>query len=202
MRPETTAIVFQGMQRDFCAPGGKLHDLLQEQLASRNVVALLLHLLDRASRLGVQAFFVPIEFTPDHRELRGAQGILGAIRDAGALVRNTDGARILPEFEPWLDRITVVPSKRGLCAFGTTPLDSLLKAQGIASVAVCGLLTNVCVETTARSAFDLGYEVILLAEVTATKTVEEQLASERYAFPLLGRVMTVDDFLTELSGPG
>ena len=54
------------------------------------------------------------------------------------------------------------------------------------------------VETTARSAYDLGYEVVMLAEATATKTPEEQAASEQHAFPLLGRTLTIDEFFAEL----
>jgi ureidoacrylate peracid hydrolase len=202
VRAETTAIVFQGLQRDFCAPGGRLYPLLEREIVSRGVVPKLLTLIERAREAGVRCYFVPIEFSPDYREIARAQGILGAIRDAGALTRGSPGARPIPELEPLLGAVTTVTAKRGLCAFGTTPLDEILRSTRVNTVAVCGLLTNVCVETTARSAYDLGYEVITLAEATATKTPEEQAASEQHAFPLLGRTLTIDAFFAGLAGDG
>lgn len=198
MRAETTAIVFQGLQRDFCAPGGRLYGLLEREITTRGVVPKLLSVLHRARGAGVRCYFVPIEFSPDYREIARAQGILGAIRDAGALARGSEGALPIPELEPLLGGVTTVSAKRGLCAFGTTPLDEMLRGTGVDTVVVCGLLTNVCVETTARSAYDLGYEVVMLAEATATKTPEEQAASEQHAFPLLGRTLTIDEFFAEL----
>jgi nicotinamidase-related amidase len=199
MTPDGTAIVFQGLQRDFCAPEGRLYPLLAEQIVARGVIPKLLDLFARAWEARIPVYFVPIAFSPDYREVARAQGILGAIRDAGALARGTPGAEPIVELEPFLDRMTIVPAKRGLCGFGTTPLHEMLTARGIRTVAVCGLLTNVCVETTARSAYDLGYEVVTLAEVTATKTAQEQAASEQFAFPLLGRTLTVDALFAELA---
>lgn len=64
-------------------------------------------------------------------------------------------------------------------------------------MAVCGLLTNICVETTARAAYDLGYRVIALTNGTACKSAEEQEASERFIFPLLGQTMSAREFLEQ-----
>ncbi|MGD8239161.1 MAG: cysteine hydrolase [Armatimonadota bacterium] len=202
MNPSTTAIVFQGLQVDFCSPGGKLYDQLAEQLASRALVPALIDLLRDALDLGVRPYFVPIIFTPDYRELRQVGGILAAIKEAGAFQAGTRGAEPIEELQPFLDRVTVVEAKRGLCAFGSTDLDDRLRRDGIKTVAVCGLLTNVCVETTARSAYDLGYEVITLTDLTAAKSAEEQEASERFVFPLLGLSMTACEFLEEVSRAG
>ncbi|MFQ6132218.1 MAG: cysteine hydrolase [Armatimonadota bacterium] len=198
MRPDTTAVLFQGLQVDFCSPQGKLYDQLAEQLAARRLVPALVSFLEEALDLGLRAYFVPIVFTPDYRELRQVGGILGAIKEAGAFQAGTPGAEPVEELRPLLDRITVVQAKRGLCAFGSTDLDDRLRGDGIETVAVCGLLTNVCVETTARSAYDLGYEVIVLTDLTAARSPEEQAASERFIFPLLGREMTGAEFLEEV----
>jgi len=200
MNPETTAIVFQGLQVDFCSPEGKLYGLLAEQLTSRRLIPSLVGFLGEALDLGVRAYFVPIIFTPDYRELRQVGGILAAIKQAGAFQAGTRGAEPIGELRPLLDRITVLNAKRGLCAFGSTDLDDRLRRDGIKTVALCGLLTNVCVEATARSAYDLGYEVIMLTDLTATRSAQEQAASERFIFPLLGRPMTAREFLEEVSG--
>jgi nicotinamidase-related amidase len=201
MEVSKTAIVFQGLQTDFCAPEGKLYPLLEEQLLKREFIPRILRLLDEATEKGIRCYFVPIAFTHDYREIKNAEGILGAIREAGAFVKGTTGAEPIPELKKRLDRknIKELPAKRGLCAFGTTALDNQLQADGIETVAVAGLLTNVCVETTARTAYDLGYRVVVINDATATKSFEEQEASEKYMFPLLGSQQSTSEFLSAVA---
>lgn len=52
--------------------------------------------------------------------------------------------------------------------YGRPDLDSWLQDQEIESVAICGIQTNVCCETTARMASDLGYDVLFVADATST----------------------------------
>ncbi|MEN8040477.1 MAG: cysteine hydrolase family protein [Actinomycetota bacterium] len=52
--------------------------------------------------------------------------------------------------------------------FGQPDLDSWLKSNGVTGVAVCGIQTNMCCETTARMASDLGYEVLFVEDATHT----------------------------------
>ncbi|GIF09977.1 cysteine hydrolase family protein [Actinoplanes teichomyceticus] len=75
-------------------------------------------------------------------------------------------------------------------AFTTTDLQHRLTVAGVRGVTVCGLRTEQCVETTARFASDLGYDVTFVTEATATfpiphrdaprdRSVEELLADPR-----------------------
>ncbi|MEQ4300523.1 isochorismatase family protein [Plantactinospora sp. B6F1] len=57
-------------------------------------------------------------------------------------------------------------------AFTTTNLQQLLTGAGVAEVAVCGIRTEQCVETTARLASDLGYLVTFVTDATATNPIE------------------------------
>lgn len=52
--------------------------------------------------------------------------------------------------------------------YGEPDLDQWLKQNGISGVAICGIQTNMCCETTARMASDLGYEVLFVADATHT----------------------------------
>ncbi|REE96012.1 cysteine hydrolase family protein [Thermomonospora umbrina] len=56
-------------------------------------------------------------------------------------------------------------------AFTTTDLQRLLTARGVREVVVCGIRTEQCVETTARLASDLGYEVTFVTDATATTPI-------------------------------
>ena len=52
--------------------------------------------------------------------------------------------------------------------YGEPDLDGWLKEHGIAGVAVCGIQTNMCCETTARMASDLGYDLLFVEDATHT----------------------------------
>ena len=52
--------------------------------------------------------------------------------------------------------------------YGDPPLDDWLRGRGIDSIAVCGITTNHCCETTARMAGNLGYRVLFVGDATAT----------------------------------
>jgi nicotinamidase-related amidase len=124
-----------------------------------------------------------------------------------------------------LDDLTVAPDEPVLVktvhnAFTTTDLQHRLTVAGIWSITVCGLRTEQCVETTARVASDLGYQVTFVTDATATfpiphrdapedQTVEELLADPRTLaaedvvarteYALAGRFATVRS-VAELAG--
>ncbi|MBG0560275.1 cysteine hydrolase family protein [Actinoplanes aureus] len=94
-----------------------------------------------------------------------------------------------------VDELTPAPGEPVLVktvhnAFTTTDLQHRLTVAGVRAVTVCGLRTEQCVETTARVASDLGYQVTYVTDATATfpiphrdapaeQTVEELLADSR-----------------------
>jgi nicotinamidase-related amidase len=62
-------------------------------------------------------------------------------------------------------------------AFWGTELNGILKQMGVERLIVTGVMTNLCVETTIRSAFQHGYECILLVDGTSTYNYEMHLAT-------------------------
>ena len=61
----------------------------------------------------------------------------------------------------------VVIDKPGYSAFHQTDLDQILRAQGIQTLIVCGVTTEVCVHTTVRAATDHGYHCITVRDACA-----------------------------------
>ncbi|MEO3746252.1 isochorismatase family protein [Plantactinospora sp. B5E13] len=59
-------------------------------------------------------------------------------------------------------------------AFTTTNLQQLLTSAGIRELAICGIRTEQCVETTTRLAADLGYQVTFVTDATATTPIEHR----------------------------
>lgn len=67
-----------------------------------------------------------------------------------------------------------VIKKMSFDAFHTTNLQQLLTGAGIVEVVVCGIRTEQCVETTARAAAGLGFEVTFVTDATATHPIEHR----------------------------
>jgi nicotinamidase-related amidase len=73
-------------------------------------------------------------------------------------------------------------------AFFRTDLDSGLKSRGVRTIVLGGVATHVGVDTTARQAWELGYELVIARDVTTSMAVEPHEATLRYVFPRIARV--------------
>jgi nicotinamidase-related amidase len=80
--------------------------------------------------------------------------------------------RLIDGLEPTPDEPTLHKTSHN--AFTTTNLQQLLTARGIRELAVCGIRTEQCVETTARVAADLGYDVTFVIDATVTNPIEHR----------------------------
>jgi len=81
-------------------------------------------------------------------------------------------------------------------AFLNTDLEAKLKKKGVKQVVICGVLTNLCCESTARSAFMRGFEVYFVTDATATykkEMYEATLVNLSYGFAIL---VTSDEIIS------
>lgn len=99
---------------------------------------------------------------------------------------------LAPEPEDLLLRKTTIG------AFASTGIDSLLRGMGVEHLAVSGISTNMCVETTAREAADRGYRVTLLEDACATTHRDLHDSTMRNFARLFGRVRSTAEVLTEV----
>ncbi len=75
-------------------------------------------------------------------------------------------ADVIDELKPAVGDIVV--DKFGYGAFHGTPLNDLLRGQGVRSLAVTGTVTQICVEETAREAFHHGFPTVLVADAVSS----------------------------------
>jgi nicotinamidase-related amidase len=88
------------------------------------------------------------------------------------LVRGEPGHDIVPQLYPRPGEVVV--DKPGKGAFCATDLDLILHNSGIRSLIVCGVTTEVCVNTTVREANDRGYECVVLSDCVGSYFPEFQ----------------------------
>jgi len=199
MKASETAIVFIEFQNDFCQEGGALHGGVKGQIQVQNTVKNAQDCIQKA-RGKCLTLIVPILFEQDYADA-GCAGVLGPIHgnvmQTKAFRKDTWGGAIVDELKP-TDQDILVEGKRTLDAFSSSNIDFILRVNCIKNVAFCGFLTNVCVEGTARSAYDKGYKVFLLKDCCAALSAEEQKYVEDKFFPYMGEVLTHDEFLKRL----
>jgi ureidoacrylate peracid hydrolase len=198
MNPKQTAVVLIEYQNDFASTGGTLNAAVQPVMDSTNMLANTLATVQKARELGATIVHAPITFTDDYRELTTEPyGILKGVVDSKSFRKGTWGADIIDALKPQAKDI-VVEGKRGLCGFASTNLDFILRSRGITHIALGGFLTNCCVESTMRSGYEKGYNVITLKDCTAALSEDEQRAAVEKNYPMFSRPMSHEEFLGEL----
>ena len=84
-------------------------------------------------------------------------------------------------------------------AFYGTELDLQLRRRGIDTIILCGISTNLGVESTARYAYELGFNQIFVSNAMSARSKEEHENSLKYIFPRLGLVRKTEEVLQALS---
>jgi ureidoacrylate peracid hydrolase len=198
MNPKQTALVLIEFQNDFASEGGTLNSAVKPVMDSSKMLANTLETVQKARALGATIVHAPITFTDDYREVSSEPyGILKGVVDSKSFRKGTWGAEIIDALKPQ-PKDLVVEGKRGLCGFTSTNLDFILRSRGITHIALGGFLTNVCVESTMRTGYEKGYNVITLKDCTAAFSADEQRAAVEKNYPMFSRPMDHAEFLAEL----
>src|SRR6266436_1310337 len=171
---DISALVIIDMQRDFLEPGGFGAALGNDVARLQAAVAPCREVLAAARRAGLLVIHTREGHRPDLSDapplkvergdvaLRiGAPGPMGRI-----LVRGEPGHDIIPELYPVPGE--PVNDKPGKGAFCQTDLELILRNRGIETLLVCGVTTEVCVNTTVREANDRGFRCIVLSDCCAS----------------------------------
>ena len=196
--PKRTAIVLIEYQNDFTSEGGALHGAVQGVMEQTGMLENTRALVDGARAAGATIVHAPITFAAGYGELSPSPyGILKGVVDSTAFVKGEWGAEIVDSLAPQAGDV-VVEGKRGLDTFATTNLDFILRARGITTIALGGFLTNCCVESTMRTGYEKGYEVITLSDCVAATSAEEHANAIRFDYPMFSAVMTSEVLAREL----
>jgi nicotinamidase-related amidase len=197
--PATTAVVLIEYQNEFTSDGGVLHGAVSEVMDKTNMLANTAQVVEAARAAGATIMHAPITFAPGYNELsRHPYGILKGVVDGSAFVKGTWGAAIVDDLAPQEGDI-VIEGKRGLDTFASTNLDFILRSKGITTIVLGGFLTNCCVESTMRSGYENGYQVITLTDCTAATSVPEHENAISYDYPMFSKPMTAEQVVAEFS---
>ena len=187
LEPARTALVVIDLQRGIVAmPTGPR--------PSAEVVARAAQMATALRAAGGVVVLVHVTPSPDGKDS------LRPITDAPA----TGGGRSLPpdwsDFVPDLapESTDIVITKRQWGAFYGTELDLQLRRRGIDTIVLCGISTSIGVESTARDAFERGYNQVFVEDAMACREAAEHAHTVATLFPRIGRVRSTEDVLAAL----
>jgi nicotinamidase-related amidase len=109
-----------------------------------------------------------------------------------------DWAELVPELDPQPTDILI--SKQCVGAFTRTPLQEQLQQRGVTQVFLTGVATSLGVEASARSAFDYGYNVVLIADAMTDRDADSHRHSIEKIFPRIGETESTENVLKRLQG--
>jgi biuret amidohydrolase len=167
---KTAALVMIDFQRDFVDPGGFGEALGNDVSLLRKAVPPAQRVLEAARKARLFVLHTREGHRPDLADCPPAKKARGRLKtgigDKGPmgriLVRGEYGHDLVKELAPLSGEPVV--DKPGKGAFYATDLDAMLKNRGIRQLVVCGVTTEVCVQTTVREANDRGYDCLVLSD--------------------------------------
>jgi len=193
-----TAVLLIEFQNEFCSPSGKLYNTVRSVLQSNGMLKKTASLANVARKAGAQVFHAPFVYK-DAANPNANMGIMKSMRNKSMFIEDSWGADFFQMHKPQPGD-NVIKNKNGIDCFTGTNLEDLILEKGIETLIVCGLITNACVESTIRQAYEKGINVISLTDGTACKSLQEQKVATEMTYPMFSTTMTCADAVKVLRG--
>jgi ureidoacrylate peracid hydrolase len=187
---QRTALLVIDPYNDFIAEGGKVWDRLKAVAEANRCVPHMVQVLQAARQAGLRVFYaLHRRYRPgDYESWKYIAPIQEAAWSHKTFAYGTWGGEIRREFTPQPGDIVALEH---WCSsgFANTDLDVQLKQHGMHQLIVIGLLAHTCVEATVRYAAELGYEVTMVKDATASYSEEAMHAALAINIPNYARAM-------------
>jgi len=150
-------------------------------------------LLNVVRKNNMPVFLVHVTPSPDFKDM------LHPISETSFPRRNYD-----PSFSEYVPELNIQPNdflitKHQWGAFYGTELDLQLRRREIDTIILCGIATNIGVESTARFAFEYGFNQIFVEDAMAARSKDEHEFPIKYIFPRLGLIRKTDEVISALN---
>lgn len=183
-RRSITGLVVIDPYNDFISEGGKVWDRLKPVAEANGCVEHMNQVLRAARNAGIQVFYaLHHRYRPgDYENWTYIAPIQKAAWSRKTFEFGSWGGELRSEFEPQLGDVV---AQEHWCSsgFANTDLDVLLKRQGIHQLIMMGLIAHTCLEATVRFGAELGYEVTVVKDATASYSDVEMHAALEVNMP-------------------
>lgn len=113
------------------------------------------------------------------------------------IAQSPEWSEFVPELTPASTDIVI--TKRQWGAFYGTDLELRLRRRGMDTIVLCGISTDFGVESTARFAYEYGFQQIFAEDAMASRSAEQHRAAVNFVFKRMGRVRTTGEIIRALS---
>lgn len=161
-----TALIVIDMQNGFCHPEGSFASIGLDVTLPKAAAVGCYELIEAARAADVPVIWTRYVYRPDYAD--GGllvTDLLPAIKEIRSLEDGTWDGELLEELVPAPDEAVI--DKNRYSAFYGTRLEPLLTSRGIRNLVMCGVTTNMCVETTARDASQRDYRTVVVSDASA-----------------------------------
>jgi ureidoacrylate peracid hydrolase len=200
------ALIIIDVQNGFVSKGGS-YDLLGMNIVPYQVVIPKIQQLIKTCRMAK----IPIFYTQAIREPSGIDLLTHThkilprsreerIRKKTICVRGTWDAKIVDDIKPD-DKNDHIIIKRRDSAFHDTEIEVWLRSIGVDTLVFCGIDTSICVESSLRDAFNIGYDVILISDATASSSKKHYESTIEHVKDYYGLVMNIAEFNSQITQP-
>ena len=187
LEPARTALVVIDLQRGIVA-------MPTAPRSSAEVVTRAVQLAAALRAAGGIVVLVHVTPSPDGKD--GLRPVTDAPAQTGGRSLPPEWADFVPELEPQAGDIVI--TKRQWGAFYGTELDLQLRRRGIDTIVLCGISTSIGVESTARDAFERGYEQVFVEDAMTARSPDDHAHALRTVFARIGRVRSTAEVLAAL----
>jgi ureidoacrylate peracid hydrolase len=187
-----TALLVIDPYNDFISEGGKVWDRLKPVAEANGCVPNMVQVLEASRMAGLRIFYAPHRrYRPgDYESLKYVAPVQKAAWSRKTFEYGSWGGEFRSEFAP---RPGEIVAQEHWCSsgFANTDLDLQLKRHGIQQLVVIGLIAHTCVEATVRFAAELGYDVTVVKDATASYSDREMHAALEVNLPNYARAIVI-----------
>jgi nicotinamidase-related amidase len=198
---EITGLVVVDPYNDFISEGGKVWDRIKGVAEANQCIPHMAQVLEAARNVGIRVFYaLHRRYRPgDYETWKYIAPIQKAAWSRKAFEYGTWGGEVRSEFEPQPGDV-ITSEHWGSSGFANTDLNLQLKKHGIDKLIVMGLIAHTCVEATVRYAAELGYEVTVVKDATASYSDEHMHAALEVNIPnYASAVVTADEIVEAIT---
>ena len=193
--PASTALVVVDLQNEFCDTNGLCAKSGDDTSAIGPVVESVKRLIEQARRAGVFVIYVQSSYDSPFLSAPLAEGRYSRRGAAGMCFEGSFGHRFVPGIAPTASVNEAVLVKHRYSAFEGTRIDLLLRSNGIETLVMTGVTTEMCVEFTLREGFIRNYRIIEVADCVAAFLPDRDVASRELVSRLFGDVISLADLI-------
>jgi nicotinamidase-related amidase len=196
---ERTALILVDYQVALCEEGEHCRlPALAAQVRERDVISRTSRVLEAARAAGVYVVHVRLAFDPTYELRSNRTARWDAYPADRAMQGDSPAAQIVSALVPLETEPVVV--KGSVDPFIGTSLANMLLGNGIRTIAIAGVATNLAVESAVRHAGDSGFDVRVLEDLCASFTPAAHEFSTVTILPMFAAVVSSDDYLVTLAG--